>query len=207
MEDDGFWLYIEHLRARAEGVIPLMRVLLRRHVVEMGDRELAGFADSYTAMRDQANCWPLVEAVTVAFGYCSDDTFSDVQDWLICQGEQVYQRVVANPDLLVEFVDPARENAFGEAELFGWPIQEELGNRPEAAKLVEYQGNRALPYGVRSDLGDAESVQARYPRCAAAREQYLNSHLPSIALPEPEHSLANPTRKLTLGATWHSRRQ
>jgi hypothetical protein len=184
-----------------------MRALLSQELAQTGDRELAGFADRYHAVQDRAHCWPLAEAVTVAFGYYSDDAFSNVQNWLICQGEQVYQQVLANPDLIVEFIDPGCGEAFAEAEAFGWAIQDELRVRPEAAKLVEYQGNRALPQGVRTDLRDSGAVHLRYPRCAAAREKYLNSQLPSIVLPKNENDRTHPTRKLTLGATWHSRRQ
>jgi hypothetical protein len=184
-----------------------MRNLLSRQLAQMGDRELAGLADRYSMVQDRANRWPLVEAVTVAFGHYSDDAFSDVQNWLICQGERVYQWVLADPDLIVEFLGPTGEEAFAQAEMFGWTIQEELGVRPEAAKLVEYQGNRALPQGERTDLADTEQVHARYPRCAAARERYLNSQLPSIALPKAESDPTHPTRNLALGATWLSRRR
>jgi hypothetical protein len=184
-----------------------MPALLSQQLAQLGDRELAGFADCYRAARDRTNCWPLAEAVTVAFGYYGDDAFSDVQNWLICQGEQVYQQILANTDLIVEFVDPWGEAAFAEAEAFGWALSDELGVRPEAAKLVEYQSNRVLPQGVRTDLRDSGAVHLRYPRCAAAREKYLNSQLPSIVLPKTENDRTHPTRKLTLGATWHSRRQ
>src|SRR5688572_11096466 len=101
MEERSFWLHIDHLRARAGGQIALMRVMLTRELAQMGDLELAGFADRYRAALDRAHCWPLVEAVTVAFGYYGDDAFSDVQDWLICQVEQVYTQILANPDLIV----------------------------------------------------------------------------------------------------------
>jgi hypothetical protein len=209
MDEGSFWLHIGHLRARAEGAIPLMRVLLSPHLAQLSDQELAGFADRYSMVQDRANRWPLVEAVTVAFGHHSDDAFADVQNWLICQGERVYQWVLTDPDLIVEFLGPTGEEVFSEAEMFDWTIQEELGIRPEAAKLVEYQDNRALPQGVRTDLADAEMVHARYPRCAALRERYLNSQLPSIALPaaEKDDDAKHPTRNLALGATWLSRRR
>ena len=184
-----------------------MRVMLTRHLPQMGDLELAGFADRYRAAQDRAHCWPLVEAITVAFGHYGDDVFSDVQDWLICQGEQVYRQILANPDLVVEFLGGAQEEAFTGAQQLHMTVLEELNGRPEAAKLRDYRDGRQLPWGMRSDLADTASVHARYPRCAASREKYLNSQLPSIALPKTENDGSRPTRRLTLGATWHSRRQ
>ncbi len=184
-----------------------MRLMLTRQLAQMGDRELAAFADCYPAARDHAYCWPQIEAVTVAFGHYGDDAFDNVQNWLICQGRRVYTQVLANPDHIVDFLRPAGEEAFADAELFHVPVYEELSGRPGAAELREYHQSRTGPLGVRSDLGDAASVHARYPRCAAVREKYLNSQLPSISLPKTENVRSNPTRKLALGATWSPRRQ
>ena len=207
MDERSFWLHIGHLRAHGGGAIAQIGAVLGQQLAQMGDRELASFADRYHTLQDRANCWPLAEAVTVAFGYYSDDAFANVRHWLICQGEQVYQQVLANPDLIVEFIDPRGEETFADGEAVGWAISDALGVRPDAAKLVEHQGNRALPQGARTDLRDSNAVHLRYPRCAALREQYLNSQLPTIALPKTDNDQQRPTRQLTLGATWTSRRQ
>jgi hypothetical protein len=208
MEQARFWLRIDGLRAEAEGVIARMRPMLTRQLAQMADEELAGFAHCYRAARDRADCWPLIDAVTVAFGHYDDDAFLAVQHWLICQGEQVYTQILIDPDCILEFLGPDGEGALREAELFGMTIQEQVDIRPGAAKLVEYGPDRAQPYGERSNLGDVDIVHARYPRCSAARERYLNSQLPSIALPEAGSKQATqPTRNLALGATWHPRRR
>ncbi|MEU9315015.1 DUF4240 domain-containing protein [Streptomyces sp. NPDC048295] len=50
--------------------------------------------DSYTN--------PLWAAAYIANGGCSDDGFDYFRGWLIAQGREVFERVVADPDALVE---------------------------------------------------------------------------------------------------------
>lgn len=51
------------------------------------------------------NQWTVCEACYLLFGGISDDTFIDCRYWIIFLGRAYYERVVSNPDVLVELVD------------------------------------------------------------------------------------------------------
>jgi len=193
VEEDRFWDLVAQLRGGGEDDVPR---ILARLLARMTDRDLAGFADRWHAVKDRDDQLPLVEAVTVAFGHCGDDTFSDLRDWLICQGREVHDRVLAEPDSLVEVLSPA---AMDDAEPLASVLWGALEHRPETKDLMAYQPPEPVRRGT---LGDPADLRARYPRCAAVRDAYLASSLPTVAVPlDPDRR----TRTLALGATWAPR--
>ncbi|UII56446.1 DUF4240 domain-containing protein [Cytobacillus spongiae] len=65
----------------------------------------------------QSNLWA---AAYVIMGGCSDDTFDYFRGWLIGQGEEVYNRVLQNPEYLAEYISDDR------LDEEGYPQNEEL---------------------------------------------------------------------------------
>ena len=193
MEEDRFWDLVAALRVGDDVPRSLARLLAR-----MTDRDLAGFADRWRAVKDRADRLCVVEAVTVAFGHCGDDAFSDLRDWLICQGREVCERVVAEPDSLVDVLGPA---GMDDAEPVASVLRDALEHRPETKDLMVY---RPAAPGPRGAVGDPADLRTRYPRCAAVRDAYLASSLPAVAVPLDPHRR---TRTLSLGATWAPRRR
>jgi len=139
MQEDRFWELVGKLRIGAQNRIPRMKRLLARALAQMTDGEVAGFADRWREVNDRADCWPLWEAVVVAFGGCSDDGFMDVHAWLICQGRFVYTAVIAEPDSLLEYVGPAGGEVFGDAEGFSSVIWDEFYGRPHTPGFTRHQ--------------------------------------------------------------------
>lgn len=49
--------------------------------------------------------WVIREACYLLFGGLSDDTFIDCRYWIIFLGKDYFEKVFANPDVLVEMID------------------------------------------------------------------------------------------------------
>jgi len=133
------------------------------------------------ALRDRADTYRLWGAAwLVCGGLCDDDGFWSFQAWLIGQGREVYEAVVADPDALADV--PAvrelagRDNAdWDEAE---WPDGESLDDVAEDAYEDATDGDleRVLlerghdfrlsprPADVPWSFDDDEEMGRRYPR-------------------------------------------
>jgi hypothetical protein len=115
MDDDRFWAFIGAARDAAgdeveDRVSGLEQVLLEHHpdeVVEFGRKYDEMLARSY-----RRDLWA---AAHVMRGGCADDDFRRFRDWLISEGEAVFEAALADPDSLA---DLAQDDEF-ELESFG----------------------------------------------------------------------------------------
>ncbi|MFG2632268.1 DUF4240 domain-containing protein [Streptomyces sp. NPDC048473] len=104
MDTTDFWNVIDDARARvtdpadAEAVVERASALLaarpRDEIVAAQQLLWDLMAASYRA--------PLWAAAYTINGGCSDDGFDYFRGWLIAQGREVFERVVADPDTLAE---------------------------------------------------------------------------------------------------------
>ncbi|MFI9040946.1 DUF4240 domain-containing protein [Streptomyces sp. NPDC053726] len=104
MDTTDFWNVIDDARARvtdpadAEAVVERASALLaarpRDEIVATQQLLWDLMAASYRA--------PLWAAAYTINGGCSDDGFDYFRGWLIAQGREVFERVVADPDTLAE---------------------------------------------------------------------------------------------------------
>ncbi|WP_020518905.1 DUF4240 domain-containing protein [Catelliglobosispora koreensis] len=207
MDDKHFWEVITGLRRDNQGDIAAMTQALASQLPGISDPVLAGFADRWSALSDQADSWGLIEAATVAFGYMGDDGMNDVRNWLICQGPEAFGRVLGNPDCLLDYLSPAGADDFASAERFTSVLWNAIEQRPAAASLMTHHSPLRQPSGERTDLSDPFAVQSKYPRCKAAHEAYLAKPLPTffVSLKEPESTPKRPTPSLS--NAWVSRRR
>lgn len=111
---------------------------------------------------------PLWAAAYTINGGCSDDGFDYFRGWLIAQGREVFERVVADPDALAglpvvraaaeEGADLEGEDVLGVAwDAYRVATGEEL---PEGAFTIDYPG---LDPEWDFDFDDAERVALRLP--------------------------------------------
>ena len=115
MDDDRFWAFIGAARDAAgddveDRVSGLEQVLLNHE-----PDEVAAFQAKYDELIARACRWDLWGAAHVMNGGCSDDGFRYFRDWLISEGEAVYEAALADPDSLAD-VDQDEEF---ELESFG----------------------------------------------------------------------------------------
>ncbi|MDF2902604.1 MAG: domain family protein [Bacillus sp. (in: firmicutes)] len=114
LEKKEFWRLIEKSREfdQAEW---LSEELAQKGLVEVLDFEF-NFQELMSASY-QSRLWG---AAFVLMGGCSDDAFDYFRGWLIGQGEEIYNKVMKDPEFLAEYIN--EENLDDE----GFPQNEEL---------------------------------------------------------------------------------
>ena len=159
MDDDRFWAFIGAARDAAgdeveDRVSGLEQVLLNHH-----PDEVAEFRQKYDEMLARSYRWDLWGAAYVIHGGCPDDGFRYFRDWLISEGEAVFEAALADPDSLA---DVAQDEDF-ELEAFGYV----------AAEVYEQMTDAPLPRGSVTDpaspIGqewDEDDLPALFPRLA-----------------------------------------
>lgn len=163
MEISDFWRIIAAARS-ARGNDREGRVeALRERLGGLHPRELQSFQRHYDCLIAQAYRWDLWGAAYIINGGCSADGFRYFRDWLISEGEEVYQAALANPESLAEL----RRIAFAENEPFGYV----------ALELLKEAGEGQLERDMFTEDGDPagqpweeEVVYDRLPKLSAKYE-------------------------------------
>ncbi|MFF2960732.1 DUF4240 domain-containing protein [Streptomyces sp. NPDC057963] len=174
MDTTDFWNLIEHARARvtgpadAEAVVARASALLaarpRDEIVAAQQLLWDLMAASYRA--------PLWAAAYTINGGCSDDGFDYFRGWLIAQGREVFERVVADPDTLAELPEiraAAPEGMEVECERtlgIAWDAHRAATGEdmPAGSFTIDCPG---LDPEWDFDFDDAERVASRLPKLAA----------------------------------------
>jgi len=79
------------------------------HLVGLSEDEIAGFEIQFESAFSKAYNSKLLAAAWIIMGGCSEDSFAHFRGWLIGQGEQVYKKVLNDPDYLAEYIFPIYE--------------------------------------------------------------------------------------------------
>jgi hypothetical protein len=174
MDATDFWNLIDDARARvgapedAEAVVERASALL---ATRPRDEILAAQQVFWDLMAASYRA-PLWAAAYTINGGCSDDGFDYFRGWLIAQGREVFERVVADPDTLAE-LPLVREAAAAGIDL---ECEEMLGvawdayavttgqSMPERSFTIDYP---ALDPDWNFSFDDAERVAARLPKLDA----------------------------------------
>ena len=159
MNDERFWAFIEAAREAAgdsveDRISGLEQVLLNHHA-----DEVQAFQDKYDELHQRANTWELWGAAYLINGGCSDDGFHYFRDWLISEGEAVFEAALADPDGLADLPgDDERE-----LEGFGYVAAEVF----EQMTDTEIARRRALEAGEPTGTAwQEDDLPARFPRLA-----------------------------------------
>jgi len=133
MDDELFWAFIGAARDAAgddveDRVAGLEQVLLNHH-----PDEVMAFQHKYDELLARACRWDLWGAAFLMNGGCSDDGFRYFRDWLISEGEAVFEAALADPQSLA---DVQQDEEF-ELEAFGYV----------AAEVYEQMTDAPLPKG------------------------------------------------------------
>lgn len=163
MEISDFWRIIAAARS-ARGNDRDGRVeALREQLGGLPARELQSFQSHYSSLIAQAYRWDLWGAAYIINGGCSDDEFRYFRDWLISEGEEVYQAALANPESLAKL----RRIAFAQNEHFGYvapELLEEAGTgKLESNMFTEDTGPAGQPW-------EEEAVYDLLPKLSAKYE-------------------------------------
>jgi uncharacterized protein DUF4240 len=104
MDIQKFWSMIEAAQNRKDGVAELQHNFLIEELSLLSTEEIQEFDHIFWHMHAQAKRANLWEAVYVIACGCGDDAFDDFRNWLIAQGQAVYENVLDNPENLAEIV-------------------------------------------------------------------------------------------------------
>ncbi|MFJ5233162.1 DUF4240 domain-containing protein [Kitasatospora sp. NPDC088391] len=173
MDIQQFWQLIGEARMRvpapdngsavAEQATALLALLPAEEIV-VAERILWGLmADSYRA--------PLWGAAYMINGGCSDDGFDYFRGWLITQGRETFERVIADPDALAD-LPAVRAFAAGgidieceEALVIAWDAHQAVTGEelPVDGLVINYP---TLDPDWNFDFGDRDELSSRLPRLA-----------------------------------------
>lgn len=115
MEQKEFWSLIEKSREfgdQAEGITEIL--------AQKGLEEVLDFEFLFQKLMNTSYTSRLWGAAFVLMGGCSDDAFDYFRGWLIGQGEEIFNKVMEEPEFLAEYIN--EDNLDDE----GFPQNEEL---------------------------------------------------------------------------------
>ncbi|MGW1106233.1 DUF4240 domain-containing protein [Streptomyces sp. NPDC002540] len=174
MDTTDFWNLIDAARARvtdpadAEAVAERACELLAARPVE----EIVAAQQLFWDLMATSYRAPLWAAAYTINGGCSDDGFDYFRGWLIAQGRDVFERVVADPDTLAEL--PVIRAAAAEREEMECESMLAVAWRAHRAATGENLpgGSFSIKYPALDpewgfDFDDAERVAPRLPKLAA----------------------------------------
>lgn len=159
MDKAGFWDTIDKAR-QASSSLDDRAEALGAALSELSPDDIQGFQETYFVVVDEAYTWPLWGAAYVINGGCSDDGFDYFRDWLISEGQAVYEAALKDPETLADL--PRIDDA--ELEEF----------RYVADKVYEVKAGRPMEPGYpdfpeepAGEPWDEEAVDKLFPRLAA----------------------------------------
>jgi hypothetical protein len=170
VDDDSFWAVVEASRAGLDLSDPEAagehRVgALKERLTTFPDQELLLFQARLHEQTVRANDWRIWAAGYVAAGGMSDDAFEYFRLWLILQGRTAFERVLADPDSLVELDWDDDGVAFDGGEAVAYLVREILEDRgiDPLDALVEAV-TADPPIGERFSEDDEAWFAEHYPR-------------------------------------------
>ena len=102
MDDDRFWAFIGAARDAAGDDVDDRVGGLEQVLLDHAPDEVADFRRKYDEMLARSYRRDLWGAAHVIRGGCSEDGFRHFRDWLISEGEAVFEAALADPDSLAD---------------------------------------------------------------------------------------------------------
>lgn len=102
MDETRFWELIDRSRQEGEGDVWQQAALLTSWLAEIDPEEIVSFQRHFDAQMGKAYRADLWDAAYIVNEGCSDDGFADFRGWVIAQGKEVFDALLANPDILAD---------------------------------------------------------------------------------------------------------
>lgn len=166
MSDDRFWAVIGTTTA-FERDPERQSAALHDTLGKLSVDEIVAYEAAFDRQMTRSYSWDLWGAAYVVHGGASDDGFEYFRCWLISKGQEVFEKVMADPDSLADMLAPKVEGVL-EFEEFAYVAREVWGEKtgrpsdemPNAASMI-YPGRE--PSGTKFDE-DAADLAKRYPK-------------------------------------------
>jgi hypothetical protein len=192
VEQSEFWMLIEQARADASGdngtwpSAAAIGAALAGRLEQLPPERIVRFHHSYLRTASRAHQWAVCASAFVIWNYISDDSFSDFKAGLVGLGQETFEQVVADPDVLashpmVQGIAAGHVDRFalaGEAIQFAAAGAYERGTDDadafwealdsQPAEAADGEDRPAEPWSGRfSSPEDAARIQLRLPRLHA----------------------------------------
>jgi hypothetical protein len=166
----AFWEIIATSRKRGDGNHDAQFAALEEQLGRLSVEEVASFDAHFRVCRRRADCKDVYAAAAIIDGFwVSDDAFTYFLQWLIAQGEQVFENTVANSDSLADVVQRDEVCTF---EGFGYiaaRVWEQKTGRSAAQMHPTATSPAPAPDGPAWE--DDADLQRRFPRLWAKFSQ------------------------------------
>ena len=166
MNEQSFWSALHDARYESRDDRHF-RELLIKTLVRLSKSELFRFHELYLRFMDSADKWPLWDAIYLINGGCSDDSWFDFRDYLISRGRTVYQRIVSDPESLIDRLDKYNQWPFGEYHFHSaaenaYRIQKGSPDDCEISIPTKFKWTKTA--GKRVDLENNAEIKKHFPR-------------------------------------------
>jgi hypothetical protein len=158
-----FWDIIDLSRKRARGSQDAQFVALEEQLRALSAEEVAQFDEHFSDCMGRADCNEVYAAAAIIDGFwVSDDAFTYFLEWLVAQGEKVFETALQNPDSLADVVQKGQVCAF---EGFGY-IPTRVWEEKTGLSADEMPGQKATEAKAPSGAAwkDDEDLKQRFPR-------------------------------------------
>ncbi len=169
MQPSVFWSIIEEARSTKCKTDEELRQKLVEILVRYPKSRLVAFQQRYLGCISKAYRWDLSVALGLVNGYLSDDSFYDFRDYLVSRGRETFEKIVADPESLLEMVDASGEVRFAEWHFASTPVEAyriALGERQDNCEIelpFEYDWPEKLA-GEWIDINDQQQIRNKLPR-------------------------------------------
>ncbi len=163
MTPDEFWSLIDKSRAIGQGDDNSQREALVQALRALEDSEIIEFSKQYHSHMVRSYRWDISNAVLLIEGYLGDDGFWDFMDFLVSRGKEVYERVLQDPESLLDHPLDYDELYFSAAASEAYRLKRGLDIHDDLEIPGDYKWPEDL-FGERIDDDDEEAIRERYPR-------------------------------------------
>jgi len=181
MNTTAFWELIDKTREASCGDQEQQRALLINTLAQLPEEEIFAWDDIFDDLMDQAYSAELWEVAYIVGCGCGDDGFTDFRAWLISQGRDMYEKVLADPECLADIIEVGKEDQAGASSLWYVVIGAYL---LKTGKDIEDMPKRIKPNpelkGKHSASEDA--ILTRFPKATA---RFWKRCLDEAGLDEP----------------------
>lgn len=167
MKIERFWEIVEAARSAAESEEAL-RASLQSQLEPLSDSDLNGFQLQYFKLVNDASKMRLWSAIYLLNNGCGDSSFSYFCDGLVMKGKAEYEKVVHDPERLLDW-DLGNEGVTIQEEHFGEVASELYEARhakeeQEAKRIFPVFWKYQKPTDPSVEENDSEAIQKAYPR-------------------------------------------
>jgi hypothetical protein len=160
MEDRRFWALVAAVRAAAGNNLDARPAVLARVLGTLSLADLSAFQKRYESYLLLANRWDLRGAAYLMNGGSSDDGFKYFRDWLISEGQEIYQQALADPDSL----SSAPSQEYFELEAYGYAAQKMYAAKGGGELDCDFNVELSTPTGIEWKDSDLPTM---FPKLAA----------------------------------------